>query len=183
MREYARLQQWPEQIVGSIRPKPSKKRWHAVDESWTAKIHPWIDVETLTTGVEQGLPHRLGRLPGHFRDGGMPVHELPAAEVSQERLGALGSSSGVDKRLMLVELVQKSIPRCRVIALQQLGHSLVDLRDRSAVAGIEQCVGVGEEMIALPGHGREAGEPVHMIRRDALQVSFLTATLLPMIPK
>ena len=42
---------------------------------------------------------------------------------------------------------------------------------------------VGEEVVSFPRHGREGGEPAHMIGRDALQVSVLTAALLPMVTK
>src|SRR5215217_5210407 len=166
---------------GPVGPKPSKKRWKAVDKSWAAKIHPRIDVKALTTGVEEWLPYRLGRLPGHFGDGGMPVHELPAAELPQERPGTVGSGPGVYERLMLAELVQQSIPARDVIAPKQTAHGLVDLCDRLAVAGVEQCVSVSKEVLAFPRHGGEAGEPAHVIGRDALQVSGLATVLLPIV--
>src|SRR5829696_2284373 len=86
--------------------RSSKPRWQAIDEPRTTEVQPRIHVETLITSVDERLSHRLGRLPGHFRNGGMSVHELPATEVPQERLSAVGPSPGVDKRLMLVELVQ-----------------------------------------------------------------------------
>src|SRR5215210_7158536 len=113
----------------------------------------------------------------------MPVDELPAAEVVQERPGAIDSGRGVDERSMLAELLQQPKPAGGVIALKQGVHGLIDLRDRLAVVGVKQRVGVREEVLSFSRHGREAGEPAHAIGREALQVSLLTATLSPMVPE
>jgi hypothetical protein len=137
----------------------------------------------VTSGVEEWLAHRLGRLAGHLADRRVSVDDLLPTEVPQEHPSALGAGHAVGERLVLIELLQQLKPARGVIALEQRGDGLVDLRDRLTVAGVEKRVGVGEEVVSLPRHGREAGEPAHVFGGDALQVSGLTAALAPMMPK